>query len=73
MTSYLNQLLLCGAITSYQLRTLDADGNEISTGHPDRVTDELTLTFPDGKTVVIDTLCDNCEENIALLIGRIMQ
>lgn len=70
MTNYLNSLLLCGAITHYHLRTLDENGNEVSPGHPDRVTDELTLTFPDGKTVVIDTLCDDCEENLALLIGR---
>jgi len=71
MSDLLRQLISSGTITSYLLRTLDENGNEVAPGHPDRVTDELTLTFPDGKTVVIDTLCDNCEENIALLIGRL--
>lgn len=70
MSNYLNNLVACGAILSYHLRTFDADGNEVPAGSPKRVTDELSLTFLDGEVIVINTMCDACEENVALLIGR---
>jgi len=70
MSNKLNDLVESGTIVSYQLRTFDVGGNDVSPGDPNRETDELTLVFPDGEVLTICTLCGDCEDNIDMLIGR---
>ena len=60
----LNTLVENGTIVSYEYLNLDEDGNIGKSKF--RNTEQVKLTFPNGKTLVIDTFCSGCNENTSL-------
>lgn len=65
----LDELVASGAIISYVFRFLNDEGVELAKpGSGMRETEELTLTFPSGEKLVIDTFCSGSWGNTSLVI-----
>lgn len=63
----LDKLVKAGVIKHYELKTLDENGNEVtSPGNGMRETEQLKLIFPLGVVLVIDTFCSGSGQNTSL-------
>ena len=61
----LEELFLNGLISSYQYEEVDEDGNVGKTSDF-RNTERLTLAFPNGHKLIIDTICSGSSEDTSL-------
>ena len=68
----LNGLVQCGLLKSFKLETFDSDGKIITgqNGNGSRESDRLTLTFPNGEELVINTFCSGSAENVSIYIDN---
>jgi hypothetical protein len=66
----LDDLVSNGDISSYELDLLDIDGVPIPERKEGfRNTERLTIIFPSGRKVVVNTACSGCLENTYLEIS----
>lgn len=65
MNKILQQLVVDGVLKSFvykeQIPSIDCDTSN-------RLIDELTLEFPNGKSLELSTICSGCLENTSLYI-----
>lgn len=67
--SVLDALVESKDIKSYTFKIFDEDGNEQSIMKGNRNTEELTITFNSGKTLIVSTFCSGSAENTSLFIS----
>ena len=64
----LDQLVLDNSISSYRLENIDENG-KIGKSKC-RNTERLTLNFPNGNKLVLDTFCSGCLEDTCFFISN---
>lgn len=62
----LDKLVAEGTLQSYRFVDVDENGEE-NKASPHRNTQKLTLNFPNGQILTIDTFCSGSLENTALI------
>lgn len=58
----LNELVNNDTLESYKIERVSVDG-EVGVESHFRNTERLTLVFPNGKQLVVNTFCSGCAEN----------
>lgn len=59
----LEELKNSGAISSWKIENIDSEGN-VGIESDDRNSERLTITFPDGQVLEVNTLCSGYSENV---------
>lgn len=67
----LHELVMNGTLSDYKIVSVNADGVEGVLG-AFRNSDRLTLTFPNGEVLVIDTFCSGSAENTSISCTRVV-
>lgn len=62
--------ILDGLVKSGDLKDFKLETIEYEPGSGSRETDRLTLTFPSGRELVIDTFCSGSAENTSIIIDN---
>jgi hypothetical protein len=63
----LHKLINSGVLLCYKLENVSEEG-EVGVHSKFRNTERLTLYFPSGDSLIIDTFCSGCFEDTCLII-----
>ena len=66
ITWTLQELVRNGSIIKFDLQTINEDGIPVTDKKGNRNTERLTLYFPNGSILEIDTFCSGSAENTCL-------
>lgn len=69
----LEKLILSGDISNYKIETLDEDGEIVSHPCGNRNTERLTIKFPSGNLLVVNTFCSGCSENTSMTFDGVVE